>query len=679
MTVAINTTTAQGGHAWVSQLHDYFNLGFFEANTRPGADNGPFEMRDVNRDGLPDLVHDDFFRYPDGSVAANEIVLMNQGADATNNTSFRFDSVAKVHSAPPGGTQITLDHSRPSLGDIDGDGFYDAVDYESETSQPGYAAGVGFGDGTGTGFANDPNLQQYLNVLKADSPSLCSDFDLGCGSEEDYGFALVDIDGDGLVDLVRNHQNRLAGPSELNEGGGEILFNTGMTWLPIGGGTASWDITAGRGRIPAVVPSVATENAASAFVDLDGDGMPDIVQGGSDNGLTPVALINPYQRPVILRFPNGLAQVSNVTYVSTSSALGASTYQDDDTTEANTKVLVMPVTVVSTVDAEDQSGTGTRDVTTYTYHSLRQDSFGRGPLGFHRVEMLNQASQVRTTTTYALAFPYTGMPTEVDKYQVIGSQSHLTNQTTTSYCSKAFGCGPPSPGQPPTGTIVFAYPSMVTDVAYLHPEADDLASTTTITTTFQFDALGNGTDTNTQITKAEGGQTETFGKDVQNFYDLSEAQNEGKPTKTTTTATGGTGPTTHTTTFEYLPVSLRSVASGSRLAAHQEARRTGRRMADSSSIPAYAYDQFGNVDDDDELRERLRASCASRATNGCRIRQRTPQSDDPVHHPPFRTTTRQLRSFRARHARFVRDWTIPGQDDERRGAHGDDDLRPDPR
>ena len=92
---------------------------------------------------------------------------------------------------------------------------------------------------------------------------------------------------------------------------------------------------------------------------------------------------------------------------------------------------------------------------------------------------------MKTVTTYAQAYPFTGMPTEVDKYQVVGSKSHLTSKTTTEYC--AFSsiaqtiCGSPLPGPMPANNVVFAFPSIVRDIAYLHPEIDDLTHSTRLT------------------------------------------------------------------------------------------------------------------------------------------------------------------------------------------------------
>jgi RHS repeat-associated protein len=639
LTVYLNTLNAQGVHVWQPQQKTYTDQGL-----RTIFDIGitdTFHAADVNRDGLPDLVHDDFFKYQDGSVAATETVLINQGTNVNN--SFWFNEPI-VHSAPGGGTLLHVE--RPRLADIDGDGFHDAVLYAgtaNQTADPDEAVAVG--DGTGWGFGGAG--AQYLTVLKLFTPPVGDrNPDDGSAAPEDYGWALVDIDGDGLADLVRNHWSRAPGGVFAGQGGGEILLNTGRTWLSVDPSHTAWQVPAGSGSIPAASYSSGGISGLSAFVDLDGDGMVDLLQEEeADTNLLPGAWINPYQRPLIEQFPNAIASPTVVTYVSTTS--GSSTYSDDDTTEANTKPLAIPVTVVSAVRAEDGTGIGPLNTrtTTYTYHSLRQDSFGRGPLGFHRVEAFDQASQVRTETTYALAYPYTGMPIEVDKYQVVGSQEHLTNKTTTTYCDTLaanpvapLGCGAVPAGKFPAGTVVFTSPQTITDVAYLHPETDDLVHTETITTSFHLDELGNATLTTTSMVKVEGDSAETFSKQVQNFYETSEAANEGKPTKTITTATGGTGPTTHTTRFEYSGVSVFGGVSPSRLAL------TKTRVEPDADWPvrldtAYAYDQFGNVTTTTSCASDF-DSCAAGATNPFASGATDPSDpSDPEHHPPFRTTT----------------------------------------
>ena len=615
-------STVQGVHSW--PLRD-------ESYTVPAL-NGAVRAVDVNRDGLVDLVQDQFFLYADGSVAASELDLINLGPGHPDpQHTFR----AVFHAAPDGGSPIDPSISPPHYGDIDGDGFYDVSEFASlSRGSLGYLAAVGFGDGTGSGFGSDTNQQKYINVLKAYAPPVCGDFDLGCAAPEDYGFALADINGDGLVDLVRNHVNRTGGIQD-NQGGGEVLLNNGQTWISVAG-TNGWQIGAGQGKIPAVVPSEATVNAGSAFVDLDGDGITDIIQEEFDS-IAPGAWLSTYQRPLIMSFPNGLAQPTTVSYVSTTSA--SNTYKDDDTTtEANIKPFAVPVTVVQSTLGEDGSGTGSKATKTYTYHSMRQDAFGRGPSGFHRVEMLDQASSVRTVTTYFQAYPYSGMPAEVDRYQVVGTQSYLTNKTTTLYCDSAdanpvspLGCGPVPAGQFPVGAKVFTFPSTVTDVAYLRPE-NGTADNTNIVTTFKYDGLGNTSDTLTQLVKTEGGATENFQKEIQSYYETAESTKEGKPTRTVTTATGGTKSTTHTTTFEYSPIDTFGGTS-TRLALTKKHLEPGAGWPIQLDT-AYHYDQFGNAD--------VTTSCASDfgSCNATNPPTANPfGSGDPVHHPPFRTTT----------------------------------------
>jgi RHS repeat-associated protein len=589
-----------------------------------------FTLQDVNRDGLADLVHDEFFKYPDGSAASAETVLVNQGPGFDGEVIF---AAAISRTPPDGGTPIDVKSRPPHFGDIDGDGFYDLVDYQSAGSPPHFFGAVGFGDGTGYGVGSDPGVQPYFDVLKAFTPPPPGPNQPGVAEAEDYGYALVDIDGDGLVDLVRNHWNRATGDF-AGEGGGEILHNTGHGWVSLVGRTA-WAFGAPAGAIKAAVPSEATIESASAFVDVDGDGMPDLLQEeGTGSNLPPGAWINPYQRPVINTFPNGLAKPTTITYVSTTSAAGASTYKDDDATEAGTKPFAVPLTVVSTVFAPDGSGTDAQTTTSYTYHSMRQDSFGRGPVGFHRIETFDQASQNRTITTYAQTYPLAGMPIEVDKYQVVGSQAHLTNKTTTTYCMATLT----HPGLPLScGTQVaqremtFVTPFAITDTAYLHPETDNLADQINTVSTFQFDDNGNATITSTTVTKVEGGRTpETFSKQVQNFYERSEEALEGKPTKTVTTGTGGTKSTTHTTTLEYASVNGFGGAT-SRLAIVKKHVEPGAGWPIQVDT-AYKYDQFGNVITTTSCANDFQACQAGAAA--------PPQSPpDPLHHPPFRTTT----------------------------------------
>ena len=188
-----------------------------------------------------DIVRDKFFTSPSGALAATEDTLLNLGPDPAQPGSFRFSPEAKVRFAPTGSTPTDVTLAQVAIADIDGDGFHDAVAYESATNPNGYNAAVGFGDGTGPGGDNGVvsgflGTSNYLNVLKAYSPLIGVPKIAGGAVPRDFGFAVVDINGDGLADLVRNHWQRTALDMRGRHPTGEVKFclSNGTTWISVG-------------------------------------------------------------------------------------------------------------------------------------------------------------------------------------------------------------------------------------------------------------------------------------------------------------------------------------------------------------------------------------------------------------------------------------------------------------
>jgi RHS repeat-associated protein len=313
-------------------------------------------------------------------------------------------------------------------------------------------------------------------------------------------------------------------------------------------------------------------------------------------------------------------------------------YCDDDAVDAGTRRMAMPVQVVSKVRREDGSGVGTHADTNYAYHSLRVDPDGRGPLGFHRVIASDQASGVTTQTTYGQAYPYTGAPTKVERYQMINGTSFQLSSTTTNYCDSFITdqAGNPICSQPGTKygplTSLFVYPYNVDDQAYLHPETNDKTNMIETVTNFRYDPFGNATKISTTTTKTEAQQTEVITTEIDNDYGMgnSQEQLQGRITETRATNTGGGRTNHHKTDYIYQPVSTFGGLSTTALTLLKKQVELG------SAWPlelhtAYGYDQFGNTT--------LTTNCANDFSQCSAGASGPANTGDPFHHPPFRTVS----------------------------------------
>jgi hypothetical protein len=147
---------------------------------------GNFQLQDINRDGLPDLVAASYSASTDGVAFGNESVIINQtGSPGT----VAFGKMT-AHNSGTAAVAIGTPDSPPQLADVDGDGFYDLVVYYNaaglygnqitidkpgilppQSSNPAArVAAVGFGDGTGFGFEPAFTASPYVDVLQQFTP-----------------------------------------------------------------------------------------------------------------------------------------------------------------------------------------------------------------------------------------------------------------------------------------------------------------------------------------------------------------------------------------------------------------------------------------------------------------------------------------------------------------------------
>jgi RHS repeat-associated protein len=559
-------------------------------------------MKDVNRDGLADIVRQTFYAFG-GRLQATEMVFLNQGR---SDSGFTFNGVYRP--APDGGLPLTTATSAPSLGDLDGDGYYDAVSYFPllGTSDPtDYQGGVGMADGTGSAFGS-PTSDGYWSVLQALSPHEINNLEDTFLPPGDFGFALIDLNADGLADLVRNHVNRATGDF-AGQGGGELLINTGTTWRRRTAGENQWQVSAG----PFAVPLVPDSLNGSAFVDIDGDGVTDLVQEPLAQGSRGRAWLHRFVPPTITGFPNGMAADTTVAYSVITTVLARSgaqpTYSESNDVAYGTKLLSLPIRVVDSVTSDN--GIGGFGTTTYQYADLRTSIFGYGPQGFKTMTVIEPPGDVThrsmvTKTTFAQAFPYTGQPTNVERRTmnfITKADTGPVTSTATKYCIDRVDpayClqNPEYPTLYPKESSFAVHPIEVVDVSYLRTAVDvELSPAESITTTTDvtYDNAGNPTDTIVTMT----GVGETASRETQNTYGDpgSLAQQMGKITDTKVIATKTNDPSiVHHTAFDYDPLPT-LLPDGALKLVKTRVEPDSDPTLQLEVHTAFDYDRFGNV------------------------------------------------------------------------------------
>jgi RHS repeat-associated protein len=536
--VAINT-----GSGWLDDDTYILQLGTTDEWSK-------YHFEDVNRDGLPDIVGKT-------TVVLNRAKPDEYGLIWTSTTLY-----VDTHADTTPGARL--------IGDLDGDGLYDVV-----TSPPPKITQVTSGTcgnvvapqftyqvqaatvamASGAGYSADVMFSSSLNGLR---PTV-DQFDL-CYANDEYDFtSLVDVNGDGLADVIMNHRAE----ADLLYLHGRTLINTGSRFVDMNGAT-SWTTEVGPNPSPAITSGIRNVDGdivdtAGGYVDLNGDGLSDAL-GGAE----PTAYINGFRPPVITNFPRGLAKKAFVKYeyITSAEAQADGTYTDDAARAPGTTYLALPLRVAASVTTEDGSGTGGTGKTTYQYHSLRGSAAGRGPQGFASTSSYDEISNVTTTTAYAQFYPFTGMVTSTTRK----TGDSLTGGSTTVNCYMLADGDDGHPcldvSSPDFGNnlgpeaSISIYPKSVQDYALaIGTTTTDVIKTTS---TFEYDGHGNPTRIDVKTTHV-GGDNETFDKATENTYKTpgSREQQLGKITKTivTTTRTAplddNNEPIVRTSEFEY--------------------------------------------------------------------------------------------------------------------------------
>lgn len=326
--------------------------------TAPGylvaASIGVCEFVDMNGDGLPDLV-------TTSSDPTKLSVTLNAGGGFFQTPAANWPNLSS-------GTRMRNQDTYGSYGDLadmNGDGLPDHV-------QPG---GVQLNLGPYNGF--DTALSWGLTNNEApgiiDYQGAGNSFLHGCFSKQ-----LLDINGDGLPDLVRS--NNPAGTYAVRYNTGRGFSTNWVTWsnvnTSVSYGLNSW--------------SKNTADATSVlFMDMNGDGLPDrvIYNPAGTNSLLVQLNAGPYP-DLLTVISNGLGGVITATYTNSTVYDNSAGYRS---------WLSSPVRVVTSVTTSDGIRVGTK--MTYSYTGGFFDYTNREFRGFAYVDATDYLG-IRTRTYF---------------------------------------------------------------------------------------------------------------------------------------------------------------------------------------------------------------------------------------------------------------------------------------
>jgi RHS repeat-associated protein len=609
----------------------------FSLTSLPGNIDG-YHLEDINRDGLTDLVANNPASDGTYSVGLNT----GSGENAWTVSSMSADPNRNIN---PGVKQFA---------DINGDGLFDTVKYFEDngpyTDSNGNPTGYSYvklpaiAASTGLGYlTNVPATSGFLNALMTLGPQAQTNgpYSIVPNSQqpEEY-FGMADLNGDGLADLVINRGTYGAWGGD----GGRVFVNGGDTWKDITGATThQTGVVQGLSLpvVPAVYKTFGDLYPGAAFVDLNGDGITDLVQSTDASSQSPKvrhAWLNTFKPPMITGFPNGRALKTQVSYDDiTSNTMANSSYIDTDPIVAGTTVMTPPIRVVTSISAEDGRAIGSLAATTYKYESFRGSAFGRGGQGFKRVTISqpgdtsvpNGTLGTTTVTEYSQLFPYTGMPTLVTQKK----GSTVLSTTSTKYCDAVA----PS-GQTPTctaqdtsasatslGVDFPVYTTQVINTSYLIGSSETIVTTTDL----HHDKYGNQIDVTVDTKRSDG---QEYKKTTTTSYgaDGSDEQQQGKATSVSVLderVDVPDAPISHDSSFTY------SYFSGGALALTKAVTESDAPASENATTQTeYDYDKFGHVITTTECASDF-DSCAPGATNPAD----SLQPPDPLR-PPFRTT-----------------------------------------
>jgi RHS repeat-associated protein len=321
-------------------------------------------------------------------------------------------ALSKTHVSNSGGYNKQL-RTYQALYDVNGDGLPDLLIGSSNSADTGsIVVYLNKGDGFETSAITISNVTPSSSFARMQTLVNYPEVN---GAERWFAVRLLDVDGDGLVDLSH-------GPDLENSTTARVYANRGLSWIGPGASIFATDYSG--------VFSYGSDHGGkwtieSDMIDVNGDGVSEIVMGGT------VLTRDPSQPPpaLLYRVDNGQGGVTLVTYASA---------HDPSVVAQSGGRLPSARWVVRDITREATPAAAAPSTTTYRYE---KPVFNRGNVleddwafrGFTKALATSPLGAV-TETSFDYSVRFDGLPIETVVRRADGS---LHTRTTTEYTTFA--------------------------------------------------------------------------------------------------------------------------------------------------------------------------------------------------------------------------------------------------
>ncbi len=420
------------------------------------------------------------------------------------------------------------------LADVDGDGIADLWWMYSGNGGVWIATATGKGDGT----------FNPVKIVQLSSSNY--------GSNDQYTKQAVDINGDGIADLVLMYSGsgglyaytalgRGDGTFDTLQGGAFSGSNFGtndqytkqladingdgiadLLWVYSGDG-GLWVCTAtgkGDGTFnPVQIVQLSSSNYGAIntysrlVADINGDGFPDLVwmHSGADGLIVYTAKNRISETHVVKKF-NSLASSTGVGY---SYLTDKNIYTKDSYSSATYPLINIQAPLYVASSVVSSNGVGGATSTSYTYGGLKSDLTGRGLLGFRWMQTKQVETGLTSYTEYLQNWPYTGLPNVLKKTLVGGGNNGVLSQITNGYNCNDAANTTATPCSVGAGKRYFIYANQSIESGWDY----NGAALPVITTKTEYDNWGNATKVDVSTSDGYGKiTTNVYSNDSSNWY-----------------------------------------------------------------------------------------------------------------------------------------------------------------